>query len=103
MFKIRGVQELKAHPFFERSIDWARLERLELTPPINPGANVASEADTCNFDEDLTNMPAMDSPVERSGMLHGSPEKLFRGFSYTAPDYLLQQEGSFEMGGGDES
>lgn len=37
----RGAEEVAQHPFFA-GIDWGRLERLELEPPIQPGQPVAT-------------------------------------------------------------
>lgn len=35
MFAIRGIQAIKQHPFF-RKIDWNKLYRKQLDPPIKP-------------------------------------------------------------------
>ncbi|GMH59361.1 hypothetical protein TrST_g14320 [Triparma strigata] len=55
MFKTGGVREIKELKFFE-GIDWNKLERLELEPPIKPTTDVAS-----NFHKEFT-----DTPLPRS-------------------------------------
>lgn len=44
----RGWEEIKEHAFFN-GIDWARVEALELTPPIKPNLDQAN----CSADADL--------------------------------------------------
>ena len=71
-----GAKEIKAHRFF-RKIDWKKLERKELKPPIVPGTRTLEE----NFSETFRNMPPVESPVEGTP-LSASLEALFKGFSY---------------------
>ena len=55
MFKTRGVQEVKSHPFF-KEIDWNILEKLEMPAPFCPKSGEDGEADVSNFDEKITKM-----------------------------------------------
>ncbi|KAJ3211982.1 serine/threonine protein kinase psk1 [Entophlyctis luteolus] len=57
-----GAREIKTHSFF-RKLNWTKLERRELEPPILP--NVADELDTSNFDDCFTGMTIESPPVRQ--------------------------------------
>lgn len=56
-----GVQEIKAHKFF-KGIDWGKIMRKELTPPIQP--QKAHQLDVSNFAEEFTRQTPVYSPAE---------------------------------------
>ena len=74
MFKIRGVQAIKSHPFF-KDIDWHALAQRKLTPPVIPV--VENDSDTRNFDEMFTSMSLEDDDNDGSAR-----PRLFSKFSY---------------------
>ncbi|KAF2863833.1 kinase-like protein [Piedraia hortae CBS 480.64] len=75
---------LKAHRFF-RKIDWKKLERRELTPPIQPFVSDPELAE--NFDKEFTELPL--SPVlTRDAVCDGDP---FGGFSFVASSLLRDE------------
>lgn len=55
-----GAQEVKEHVFF-RAVDWAKVDRLELTPPFKP--KVKSAQDVANFDKTFVDQTPVDSFV----------------------------------------
>eukprot|EP00127_Corallochytrium_limacisporum_P005290 Clim_evm21s202 gene=Clim_evmTU21s202 len=75
-----GVAQIKAHPFFRR-IDWDKLLRKELDPPIKP--QVEHDLDTQNFDTKFTSQLPIDSPCDTR--LSPSVNEFFQGFTYVAP------------------
>lgn len=83
----KDLQTIKKHRFF-RKIDWAKLERRELDPPIVPVVTDPELAE--NFSADFT-MLAMSPVVERrsypwegNGRSYEEDQELFGGFSYVA-------------------
>jgi serum/glucocorticoid-regulated kinase 2 len=90
---INGAEEIKAHPFFE-FIDWGKLLMKKYQPPFKP--NVKSAMDTCNFDEQFTSEPALDSVVESDTMLTKSIQQQFAGFTFNNTEGgLLSMPNSF--------
>lgn len=90
----KDMQTIKTHRFFRR-LDWKKLERRELTPPIQPIITDPAEAE--NFAKEFTDL-AM-SPVETRFRLSekmagessdGIGENPFGGFSYVASNSLLE-------------
>lgn len=81
MFQVKGVQAIKNHAFF-RSVDWQKLARKQLTPPIKP--NLQSCCDTVNFSEEFTTLA-----VDRMSRLDtcADDKKLFARFSFCAEEY----------------
>nr|CCA23995.1 protein kinase putative [Albugo laibachii Nc14] len=81
MFQVKGVQAIKDHAFF-RSVDWHKLARKQLTPPIKP--NLESSCDTVNFSEEFTTLA-----VGRMSRLDtcSDDKKLFDRFSFCAEEY----------------
>ncbi|CCI43883.1 unnamed protein product [Albugo candida] len=81
MFQVKGVQAIKNHAFF-RSVDWQKLARKQLTPPIKP--NLQSSCDTVNFSEEFTTLA-----VDRMSRLDtcADDKKLFARFSFCAEEY----------------
>jgi ribosomal protein S6 kinase beta len=54
MFEVRGVSQVKSHPFF-KEINWASLQQRNFVSPLQ--VHVENELDTSNFDEYFTNQP----------------------------------------------
>jgi len=81
-----GADAIKSHPYFA-NISWTKLAARSVTPPWKP--EVAGEADTSNFDETFTSMPAQDSVVEGS-VLSDANQAAFDGFTYTEGSALSQ-------------
>lgn len=100
----KDLQTIKKHRFF-RKIDWAALERRELSPPIQPIVTDPALAE--NFSADFTHLPlsptlasgfddAFCVPSSRSGHARalssgqaGGEGDLFGGFSFVASSSLL--------------
>jgi len=74
---------IKQHPWFS-SIDWAKLETKEVTPPFIPP--VKDELDTTQIAEEFTEeAPVLSPPNKDSGM---SDHPNFDEFTYVAPSAL---------------
>ncbi|KAI5286128.1 serine/threonine protein kinase psk1 [Ascosphaera atra] len=100
----KDLDTIKKHRFF-RHIDWRKLERRELAPPIQPLITDPLLAE--NFSEEFTGLPldtlldakppagfkldCADSAVMQSLSSHGrkGSEDPFGGFSFVAPRSLL--------------
>ncbi len=113
----RGAEEIKAHPFF-KGIDWAALERREVTPPWTP--RVSDEMDTRNIASEFTTEPAMVTPSPAGSRLRdatGATPPSFNDFTFTHSNILdghtyrvslseadaereLERDGAFAAGGG---
>ena len=79
---------LRGHRFF-RHIDWARLARRELEPPIRP--DISDPALAENFAPEFTGLPL--SPVVggvHEALARGEDEDPFGGFSYVASRSVLR-------------
>jgi len=76
---VRGAEEIKKHPFFERHIDFKKLLAKKIHPPFKP--SVASPVDVSNFDTVFTEEDPIDSFVEDSN-LSKTVQDQFSGFSY---------------------
>lgn len=65
--RLQDPQEIKAHPWF-RSIDWNKLDKLELPPPFVP--TVKSADDVSNIDDDFLreNVNAEDDDEEHQAV-----------------------------------
>jgi len=89
----KDLKTLKSHRFF-RKIDWKKLERRELEPPIQPVVTDPELAE--NFSTDFTDLPL--TPVlTRSGkcfedFVQGAESNPFGGFSFVASNSLLESE-----------
>ncbi|KAG9046592.1 hypothetical protein FS837_004011 [Tulasnella sp. UAMH 9824] len=82
----RGAEEIKAHPFFARHIDWERLIHKKITPPFKP--SVTGQIDVSNFDSEFTSEAPMDSVVTDSA-LSETVQDQFKGFTYIpANEYM---------------
>jgi len=99
-----GFEQVKKHPFF-RSINWKKLENLDIPSPFKPV--VTGVACVNNFDKEYTDQPALDSPcgtpdvknspmmkiarkegengTDDSGHFHEDP---FKGFTYCEPSLM---------------
>lgn len=87
----KDMQNLKKHRFFRR-IDWKKLAKRELEPPIQPLITDPELAE--NFSEDFTELAL--SPVLTSSKLpwsSASENNPFGGFSYVGSESLLNGHG----------
>jgi len=73
------IKEIKEHKFF-RNMDWEKMLRKEVRPPIVPTTRQGA-LDTSNFDPKLVNSKFTDSAPENSP-LSRSQQLQFQGFSY---------------------
>jgi serine/threonine-protein kinase Psk1 len=79
------VAIMKKHRFFRR-IDWAKLERRELEPPIRPLITDPELAE--NFSTDFTNLAVSPTSERFTGGLSSTDP--FGGFSFVASSSLLE-------------
>lgn len=90
----KDLKALKAHRFF-RKIDWKKLERREVEPPIQPVITDPEMAE--NFSEEFTHMPmspvlARDSQnMDLDGYAKAENDP-FGGFSFVASKSLLESD-----------
>jgi serine/threonine protein kinase len=89
------LKNLKAHRFF-RKIDWKRLEKREVEPPIMPVITDPELAE--NFSDEFTSIP-LSPAVTRAGMsvqaessIAKSENDPFGGFSFVASKSLLEND-----------
>ncbi|GAB9464656.1 hypothetical protein Gpo141_00002084 [Globisporangium polare] len=82
MFVVRGVSALKSHPFFKK-IDWNEIEKMHVLPPMTP--TVDHEADTRNFSDKFTKLPASDLACDD---VVEEDNRLFLGFSFIGLEHL---------------
>ncbi|KAL9921403.1 chromosomal serine/threonine-protein kinase JIL-1-like [Glossina fuscipes fuscipes] len=81
------VRDIKSHPFF-RGINWSDLQNKRLKPSIQPQLN--SEEDAQNFCEEFTQQAII--PDSQDLVPFNTKQRLFRDYSYIAPQYLHQTE-----------
>ena len=85
----KDMQTIKGHRFF-RKIDWKKLEKREMDPPIKPLITDPELAE--NFSTDFTNLslsPVRSTPLDRLG---GKNEHdPFGGFSFVGSRSLLEE------------
>lgn len=90
MFQVGGVTQIKQLAFFS-SIDWVKLEKKELTPPMS--SDVDGDHDLRHFYEEFTNMT-----IPRSVKIMAEDENFlpkqcqseaFKGFSFIQSDFVL--------------
>ncbi len=74
---------MQSHGFF-RSLDWGKLERLEIRPPFVPHLRHADSAE--NFDPEFTSEAPVLTPTDRR-MSDTINQSDFSGFSYTAGSF----------------
>ncbi|KAF2769617.1 Pkinase-domain-containing protein [Teratosphaeria nubilosa] len=98
----KDLKVLKSHRFF-RKIDWRKLERREMEPPIQPIVTDPELAE--NFSKEFTDLPM--SPVLTRGSngfdelvaeandarIAAEESNPFGGFSFVAPSSLLEADG----------
>ena len=94
----KDLQPIKKHRFF-RKIDWRKLERREVTPPIQPLITDPELAE--NFAKEFTDLPlrtTVDRKTEEAmdASIKAMETNPFGGFSYVASHSLLENE-SFLM------
>lgn len=89
----RDLQVIKSHRFF-RKIDWERLERRELEPPIKPLITDPELAE--NFSADFTDL-AISPRCDRKGSMwsEGGEGNPFGGFSFVASSSVLDSGHGF--------
>ncbi|RPA87831.1 kinase-like protein [Ascobolus immersus RN42] len=77
-------EKIKKHRFF-RTVDWKKLERRELKPPIRP--TITDPAAAENFSCDFTKLGFSVGPLGPDSPLYVTEEgdAMFGGFSYKAP------------------
>ena len=95
----KDMQTIKKHRFFKK-IDWKRLEKRELEPPIKPLVTDPALAE--NFSQEFTSLAL--SPVVEAHPLGQVPWDIgyeetnpFGGFSFVASKSLLASEGFMGM------
>jgi len=74
---------VKAHPFF-KTVNWDDVYNKTLKPPIIP--QLTNDDDVSQFDKKFTSEPPVDSPDDNT--LSASANRLFEGFTYTAPSLM---------------
>lgn len=86
----KDMQTIKGHRFF-RKIDWAKLERRELDPPIKPLITDPELAE--NFSDEFTNLALspMTTSVLNTDSKH-SEHNPFGGFSFVGSRSLLESD-----------
>ena len=91
----KDLKTLKAHRFF-RKIDWKKLEKREVEPPIMPVITDPELAE--NFSDEFTSIP-LSPAVARAGMSVQAEENIikgendpFGGFSFVASKSLLEND-----------
>lgn len=77
----KSADEIKRHPFFN-GINWQDLKRKRRKAPFKP--RITCEDDTGNFSEEFTKLSVVDSPAP----VPPNTDRLFRGYSYVAPQHL---------------
>ena len=83
----KDLETIKKHRFF-RKIDWQKLERRELEPPIKPLITNPGLAE--NFSVDFTKL-SLPRPVGRDiTMKDEMNDELFGGFSFVASQSVLE-------------
>ena len=89
----RDMQLIKSHRFF-RKIDWRKLEKRELEPPIKPLITDPELAE--NFSAEFTDL-ALSPTCERKGGLwaDGGEGNPFGGFSFVASSSVLESGNGF--------
>ncbi|XP_055909092.1 ribosomal protein S6 kinase alpha-5 [Eupeodes corollae] len=80
----KSADEIKRHPFFN-GINWQDLKRKRRKAPFKP--RITCEDDTGNFSEEFTKLPVVDSPAP----VPPNTNRLFRGYSYVAPQHLQKK------------
>ena len=82
----KDLLTIKGHRFF-RKIDWKKLAKRELEPPIKPLITDPELAE--NFSEEFTTLPM--SPVQNDGWLSATAtDNPFGGFSFVASESVLE-------------
>jgi hypothetical protein len=91
----KDLKILKAHRFF-RKIDWKKLEKREVEPPIMPVITDPELAE--NFSDEFTSIP-LSPTMTRTGMSVQAEEFIaksendpFGGFSFVASKSLLEND-----------
>jgi len=78
------IKEIQEHRWF-RHIDFVKLECLQISPPMVP--NLSDNEDTSLFDQEFTDLPANDSPLQVTKSVIAA-ESAFPGFTYKPKDDL---------------
>ncbi|KAI0489647.1 serine/threonine-protein kinase psk1 [Xylaria cf. heliscus] len=96
----KDLKTIKKHRFF-RKIDWEKLEKKEVEPPIQPMITDPELAE--NFAQEFTNLPLSPLTTTKEPWGGVSPrgsfkEDPFGGFSFVAPSSLLESYGYMVAG-----
>ena len=89
----KDMQTIKKHRFF-RKVDWAKLEKREIEPPIRPLITDPELAE--NFSREFTELaisPVVSAPLHSGGM--PGEHDPFGGFSFVGSRSLLEPESVF--------
>ncbi|CAL8089995.1 unnamed protein product [Calicophoron daubneyi] len=81
-----GRNEVKEHIFFRR-LDWDKIERRMVQPPIRP--NVRSQRDISNFDSDFTKDAPELSATDKLFIMNLTQTE-FSGFSFVNPEFVVE-------------
>ena len=85
----KDMHTIKSHRFF-RKLDWRRLEKREVDPPIKPLITDPELAE--NFSTEFTDLavsPVATAPWDISGI--GKEQDLFGGFSFVGSRSLIEE------------
>ena len=80
-------EDLKQHPFFE-SIDWRKLERRQIAPPVKP--KVRGADDYKNFDPMFLKEDPKETPVVSELQYEQKKHNYYDGFTYVPEDSSTQ-------------
>uniref|UniRef100_A0A1A9V6B3 non-specific serine/threonine protein kinase n=1 Tax=Glossina austeni TaxID=7395 RepID=A0A1A9V6B3_GLOAU len=79
----KSAEDIKSHPFFH-GINWNDLQNKRVKAPLQP--QLSSEEDTRHFSKVFTQKTEM--PDSQDLVPFRTTQRLFRGYSYVAPQYL---------------
>lgn len=82
-----GIEEIKAHPYFNFIHDWDQVGQLGLRPPYIPC--IQYDQDISNFDDMFTSLPVKISQSSSSVATEKEDDDPFQGFSF---NNVVQQQ-----------
>ena len=85
----KDMTTIKSHRFF-RKIDWKKLERRELEPPIKPLITDPELAE--NFSEEFTGLAMSPAPTNDGWLSAAAKDNPFGGFSFVASASVLEDQ-----------
>ena len=80
-----GEIAINKHPFFS-PIDWDKLERRQVQPPVKP--DIKSPTDVSNFDTDFTSENPKFTPTDQQLIQQIVQQDEFPNFSYVNPAFV---------------